>query len=703
MRTILMMALFGCLILSGFAADGSIFYPPAVPLVACDPYFSIWSPADKLTDAPTCHWTGKRQAMTSLIRIDGTTYQIMGNQPRDLPVMEQVGLSVLPTRTIYTFKAAGVEAVLTFLQPALPDDIEWMSSPVVFLNWHIRATDGKSHDVAVYFDSTAEPAVNEPSQEVDFFSEKAGSLSLLRTGTTSQNILGRKGDDLRIDWGYYYVAAQQSNLLRSMIDTASYCRSLFISSSPAEDSRLAPGKAPVSDEHVLAMVSKPMKIDSKSAGFQVILAYDDIYSILYFGQKLRPFWKRGGLEFGGLLQKASSEYSTLLSRCEAFDKELMSDMEAVGGRKYALMASLAYRQCIGANKIAADKNGMPLVFPKENHSNGCIATVDVFYPMAPQFLLLNPMLAKGAFIPVLDYAQSDRWKFPFAPHDLGTYPMAMGQVYGGGETGEKNQMPVEECGNMLILVAAVCQAEGRADFARQYWPLMTQWAQYLESKGLDPENQLCTDDFAGHLAHNVNLSAKAIMGLAAYGKMAGMLGYAAESRQYLGIAGRFAKEWLKMADDGDHYRLAFDKPGTWSQKYNLVWDRLLGLNIFPPDVAKKEIAYYRTVQNTYGLPLDNRSQYTKLDWIFWTATLTGDRRDFEDLTDPVYTFLARTPDRCPMTDWYWTHDAKKKRFTARPVVGGLFIKMLDDASLWKKWVGKAQYLTSPWAPLPALP
>ena len=135
--------------------------------------------------------------------------------------------------------------------------------------------------------------------------------------------------------------------------------------------------------------------------------------------------------------------------------------------------------------------------------------------------------------------------------------------------------------------------EGNAAFAKQYWPQLTKWAEYLKEKGLDPENQLSTDDFAGHLAHNANLSIKAILALGSYAHAGGNDG--AERGGRTNIAprrGQFAKKWVEMAADGDHYRLAFDKPGTWSQKYNLVWDQLLELNLFPPEVARTEIAFY---------------------------------------------------------------------------------------------------------------
>ena len=144
-----------------------------------------------------------------------------------------------------------------------------------------------------------------------------------------------------------------------------------------------------------------------------------------------------------------------------------------------------------------------------------------------------------------------------------------------------------------------------------------------------------------------------------------------------------------MADDGDHFRLAFDKPGTWSQKYNLVWDKILGFKLFPGDVARREIAYYKKNQLTYGLPLDNRKEYTKLDWILWTATLADADSDFAALLDPVYDWLNTTPDRVPLTDWYWTNTGKKAGFQARPVVGGVLVKMLSDPAMARKWSGAA--------------
>jgi hypothetical protein len=676
--------------------------PPAVPLVAHDPYFSIWSPADKLTDADTVHWTGKPHRLTSLVRIDGNAFRLMGNEPANVPALPQTNLEVLPTRTIYTFEGAGVRLTMTFMTPALPEDLEVLSRPVTYVTWEIRATDGKKHEIEITQNASTEIAVNHGDQMVAHANEDVGDLTTMRIGSVEQPMLAKKGDDLRIDWGYLFLAAPRATARWVGVGTAD--------SHQSNMPETAPGSALYT-----WLTFKNATASSKPISRWLMLAYDDEYSIQYMKKNLRPYWRstlrsspatedgRNGDDAAALLKKAAAEYESLKQRCEQFDAELMADLRKAGGEKYARLAALAYRQCFAAGKFVADANGKPISFCKENHSNGCIGTSDVFYPMAPQFLLFGPTPAKSFLVPFMNYAASERWKFPFAPHDLGTYPHANGQVYGGGERTEENQMPVEESGNLLILMAAVAEMEGNARFASLYWKQLEQWAEYLKAKGFDPENQLCTDDFAGHLAHNVNLSAKAIVGLGSFAKLCEMRGDKAKAAEYFKLAREFAQRWVKEADDGDHFRLAFDKPGTWSQKYNLMWDRILWLNLFPKEVVRKEMDFYLKMQNQYGLPLDNRSKYTKLDWITWTATLTQNRADFEALINPVYDFLNATLDRSPMTDWYWTLDAKKRGFTARPVVGGVFAQLLYDKATWKKWASRDKTKASGWAPIPALP
>ena len=672
--------------------------PPAVPLVAHDPYFSVWSFADRLNEDPTRHWTGKDQPLTSLVRIDGKAYRLMGKGPDAVPALPQTGLRVTPTQTRYSFAGEGVTVDLTFTTPVLPDDVEVLSRPATYLTWRAASRDGKPHGVTVYFGASAVLTVNDPKQAVVWGRGKGGFLAIRGD---DQPVLQKKGDDLRIDWGHLLLAGGAKGYVgESQAATAEFL----------QDGRL-PGDEPSRPEpaaNVVAAAILPFGPVTTPVSKHLILAYDDEFSIQFMGHDLRPYWRRprkdgGAMDAAGLLQAAARDYARLVVRCDLFDRDLTADLVRAGGADYAAIATLAYRQSLAAQKVVADANGQPLMFSKEDFSNGCISTVDVLYPAAPELLLFSPTLVKASLVPIMEYAASSRWRWPFAPHDLGTYPKANGQAYGGGERTEENQMPVEESGNLLILLAALAKAEGDANFSAKYWPQLEKWADYLAKEGFDPASQLSTDDFAGHLAHNVNLSAKAIEALGAYAMLAGMRGKAEEATKYRTLARGFAERWTREAKEGNHTRLAFDKPDTWSQKYNLVWDRILGLDLFPSTVARDETAFYLTKLNPYGLPLDSRADYTKLDWEVWTATLADRPADFQAIVGPIARFLNDTPDRVPMTDWYFTSEPKQRGFQARSVVGGVFVKMLADPYTWRKYALRDRTPVGPWAPLPAPP
>lgn len=585
-------------------------------------------------------------------------------------VQRSVALSA--TSTVYTFGCGPVDLKLQFTSPLLPEDPDLLSRPVSYISYQVTANDGAKHDVQLYFEGTPQWAVNEVSQEVEVTKGQAGAVRYAKAGTTGQPVLQKKGDNVRIDWGYFYLAAPGEKQTVSVSGDYFAPKNAF-----AQNGATGAGEDKLTAQMnkampVMAITDALGEISSKPAGGFILIGYDDLESIQYFGTNLKGWWtKNGTVTMDQALQEAAGDYAAVMGRCGEMDKRVWDETLAAGGKNYADLCVLAFRQSIAAHKLVKDTAGNTLFLSKENFSNGSIGTVDITYPSAPLFLKYNPELLKGMLNPIFYFSESGKWTKPFAAHDVGTYPLANGQTYGG-------DMPVEESGNMLILTTAIAHAEGKADYAQQHWEVLTTWANYLLENGLDPENQLCTDDFAGHFAHNVNLSVKAIIGIAGYGHLARMLGKEDVAEKYTSEAKRMAGEWVKMADDGDHYRLTFDQPGTWSQKYNLVWDKLLDLNIFPEEVAKKEIAYYLTKQNTYGLPLDNRKTYTKSDWIVWTATLAEDTVTFQKFIDPLHKYVTETPTRVPMSDWYETTDAKQVGFQARSVVGGYFIKLLEE-------------------------
>ncbi len=685
--------------------------PPAVPLVTHDPYFSIWSETNKLYSSDTRHWTGREQKLSAMVRVDGETLRLMGAEPEESASLTQTGVVVLPTRTLYTFANAKVQVQLLFVTPALPEDLAVLSRPVTYLTFFVRSLDGKTHDVQFYTDAGAGLTVNDAAtQKVTWERASKGNLTALKMGSTDQPTLARRGDDVRIDWGYLYLAATNVKGLQSVLTSRDNAQSVWgkTGSLPKSDDLDKPRTAN-DNSPVAALAFNVGKVGAAPVSRTVMLAYDDEYSVNWMGRRLRPYWRRNGMDAVGLLQTAAREYPALYMRCAAFDTELMNDLREVGGEKYARLSALAYRQSLAAQKVVADANGAPLTFSKENFSNGSIGTVDIMYPASPLMMLLSPTFLKATLEPILLYSAGPRWPFPFAPHDVGVYPQATGMLYGDGEKVPANgdvsgKQPVEESGNMLLMLGALSKIEGNTKFADPHWPTITKWANYLISKGYDLDNQLSTDDFAGHSPHNVNLSAKSIEGLGAYAQMCRMRGDTAEADRVRGIAEGMAAQWMAAAKDGDHYKLAFDKPGTWSQKYNLVWDKILGLNLFPSSVAATELAYYKTKMNRYGLPLDSRETYTKLDWTLWSAALTGKKEDVVALSGPVYDFLNDTPSRVPMTDWYWTIAGTQRGFQARSVVGGVFIPVLNSPQIWSKWTGRDQAAEKNtnlnWAPLP---
>jgi hypothetical protein len=283
--------------------------------------------------------------------------------------------------------------------------------------------------------------------------------------------------------------------------------------------------------------------------------------------------------------------------------------------------------------------------------------------------------------PIFDYCRSDAWPYPFPAHDLGLYPKANGQVYRNFHRPEEKgvaQMPVEECGNMLTLTTAVCLREGSAAYAASQWDQLTQWTDYLVEHGLDPEPQLVTDDFTGMMGHSVNLSAKAVVAIACYARLADMLDRKDVARRYRAIADDYAKRWQAMADDGDHYRLAFDQPGTWSQKYNLAWDTVFGLDLFPREVVERELAFYAGKRMKYGTPLDSRSNAAKPEWSIWVATMARSKEVFEEFIAPIHRYVDETPHRVPLADIYFADTGRRRANQARSVVGGFFMNLLAD-------------------------
>lgn len=656
---------------------------PSVPLITCDPYFSVWSPADTLFGADTCSWTGERKAMDGIVVIDGESYRFMGLSGGERN-MEQAGLHITPTSSSYLFRGGNIRLRITFLTPLLLTEPELISRPCSYIAYDISSEDGEEHQVCM------ELSMDE-GHCYDGIKQKGmiGGVHRMKgyatawMGQEKQAPLSHSGDDITIDWGYLYLAASDQEGVELKFEK--------------KEGRY----------RVMGKISLLAAAEVKSGC--LVAAYDDVASIMYFGDIRKGYWAKEGKHIPEAIGEALSQKEELFERCKRFDEELTERTERVGGEEYARICALAYRQTVAAHKLIEDKEGNLVFLSKECLSNGCIGTVDISYPSMPLYLLYNAELVKGMLRPVLAFSRMPVWQYDFAPHDVGRYPYVTGQVYGVKEEygfrephkGKvfpmyyiypegsdiyrlEQQMPVEESGNMLIMAAALSKTEGNTDFVKDAMPLFKKWTDYLMEYGEDPGNQLCTDDFAGHLAHNANLAVKAIMGIWSYGFLLEMNGEKEKAAFYKKKAAQLAKEWEKKADAGEYTVLAFGNKESWSLKYNLIWDILFESRLFSAELFEKELEWYLKKQNRYGVPLSSRETYTKSDWILWVASFAETKEKMRKLIAPLITYLEETPSRVPFSDWYDSCSAKEMSFQNRTVQGGLFMPLLKEKFLKKE-------------------
>lgn len=638
----------------------------SIPLIMHDPYFSIWSSSDHLYDADTVHWTGKRQQIRGYLTVDKTVYCFMGDKEFH-QILPQISLDVTATATTYTFENDKVRLCCRFTSPLILSDPLLVSRPCTYIDFMVEKKN--ADNVKLDFIVSADLVRQEKDEVAGFAGTFKQDFSYASMGRMRQQPLGSSGDHTTIDWGYVYLAGNdKSTITYDAANEAIRCQAADLNGQTT-----------------------------------LILAYDDLASINYFGEWRKAYWTTRYKTILEAISAAFADQKKVCRQASEIDCEIEAKAKKIGGDEYAFLCAMSYRHAIAAHKLITDEDKNLIFLSKENDSNGCIGTVDVSYPSVPLFMLYNTEYVKGMLRPIFRFADCDVWTYDFAPHDVGRYPYAWGQVYGRSDEenkrfrsenqfvyppyymypsgsnvyGLRDQMPVEECGNMLIMTAMVCRMEKNASFALPYMETLKTWREYLIRYGADPGEQLCTDDFAGHLSHNTNLSVKAIMGIEGYAQIAALAGEKDEAKKYHKIAADMASDWENRAKADDHYQLVFGegKKDTWSLKYNLVWDKLWKSGLFSDEVYEKELVYYKKKANRYGTPLDSRAVYTKSDWILWCAAMDDNTAA---LIQPVAAYLKETTTRVPFSDWYQTDSGRYCYFIARSVQGGIFMPMLAE-------------------------
>ena len=347
--------------------------PPAIPLINVDPYFSVWSTTNILTESDTTHWTSKPNTIKGKISVDGKDYRFIGLGDED--ALCQTSFDYDAFSTYYTFENDVVILKAVFTSPLIPDDVALFTRPVTYLKLTYASKDGKQHKVSASIAVSEELCLDVKGQSpVETMTYETHAA--IRMGNKEQKVLNRSGDDVRIDWGYVYLANRDKStkLTEWNIDGMHY-------------------------------ICAEAEIGCEGSLF--MFAYDDIESLIYFEKPLKCYWNKDGKTILEAISEAASDYESVFERCNEFSDKLYIDATRAGGEKYAEMLLLAVRQAMNAHKVAVDENGEILFISKECFSNGCAATVDVSYPSIPLFLLYNPELLKGMLRPVMRYALSD--------------------------------------------------------------------------------------------------------------------------------------------------------------------------------------------------------------------------------------------------------------------------------------------------------
>jgi hypothetical protein len=661
------------------------FRPPSVPLIVVDPYLSIWSNNDHLYDDCPRHWSGGTICLSGMISIDDKVYRFMSNGP-DLAsnVMTQVNLTVYPTQTVYVFEESGVRLTLTFTTPSAAITADTIPIlPITYLTFDVEAIDNQtSHKVKIYYDNTAEGTVTAPTEVVtwDDAPLRPGQIAM-KIGTVEQNYLAQGSD--RINWGYWYINTIFAEGVEGTMNSATEARGAFVNGKglPPADDKNKP-RACNDNTPVLAVSWDLGSImPGRPTSRMLQISYDQISSMNFFGTAMIPLWKHMYKDFAGLI--SNFDYYKTKKMCDDLDTKVINELYEIGGAKYATISSLAWRQAVGGTlSVWNSVTSSEWVFLKEISSDGDVSTVDVLFPASPIFIWASPKTLQLALLPLLDYTNNETKKYgldiqynlQWAPHHLGHWPVC------NLKPSQQEQMPVEESGNMLLMIAGIVQQTKNISFLDPYWPILKTWADFIVDSLPDPGNQLCTDDFEGRSPHNINLAIKGMVALEAYSQLLILKGDMASAEYYNSFNIEFVIYCLVNGSDGDHYKRQYDLSNSWSLKYNLVFQKILDLHLFPQSFFDTELTYYMSKMTKYGIPMDDRHMYTKTDWLMWIAAMANDKQ-FDAIASAVYQFANETPDRSPFTDWYAVDTGHRQGFTARPVIGGLFARLLTTKAV----------------------
>ncbi|KAH6880095.1 glutaminase GtaA [Thelonectria olida] len=672
--------------------------PPAAPLAVRSPYLNTWlngrtddGPSGYLAGQWPQFWTQRTQGWQGFIMVDGQAFNWMGNASGASTVTQE-SLEYTSTRTTFTMNVDDKVAMnITFLSPVYYDDLRRQSITSSYLNVAVKSMDGDSHSVQVYCDVSGEWASADDSAIIQWESRAREGVRYHNFSRQDQQVFDEV--DETPSWGNWYWATGDQRGVSYQIGADTKVRDQFLKHGYLTGDIDENFRA-ISDHWPIFALSRDLgKLRNDWTSTLFTIGYAQEHAVLFQGKeeeprKVRSLWTEWFAE-DGLVTFFYNDYDHAVEYSDRLDEQIADNSTAAGGQDYLTITSLAVRQVFGSLTYTGTQDQV-LVFLKEISSNSDIQTVDVLFPALPIMLYLNPDLIRYTLDPLLENA---RFHYPndFAQHDLGTYPKALGHPKGDDEP-----MPLEECGNMVIMMLAYAQRKPDNNYLAENWDLLQNWAEYLIQGAKIPADQLSTDDFAGHLANQTNLAIKGIIALKAMAEIAMLTGHYDKKEEFANTAGQYLKFWSKHGinskrhtwsahgldpeSDTEHSMLQYDNPKTYGLLYNIYADKLLRLNFIPQSVYDMQSDFYLSIQEQYGVVLDTRGTLTKVDWEMFAAAVAKPKtRDM--LVRKVARWIDETPTWRAFTDLYDTRDGGYSRgiqFAARPVVGAVFALLALD-------------------------
>ncbi|KAK7064805.1 DUF1793-domain-containing protein [Favolaschia claudopus] len=664
------------------------FNPPSVPLAVRSPYLNTWLPQGQgqaLNDAWPTMWTGSITAWAGLVKVDGKSYSFLG-----VPAVEgspytkatQKSLTFTSTQSIFVLSAGPVDLTVTFLSPVEPTDFVRFSIPLSYMHVSAASTDGASHSVQVYSDISGEWVSGATEWDIQWSTTTSDVVSH-QISLVSPAKFEEVNDHSQ--YGNWYYATLNGKGVTAQIGRDSVVRAQFLNNgvlSTVKDNNFRA----ISDSWPVFGLAKDLgKVGSSAADVTFAIGHirDPAIKYVVAGNKKQErslyFWSK----FSTAQQVVSfflKDYATALKSANALDKKIQTDAAKIHP-DYAGIVELSIRQSLAANELTISKNAFGLwdtsdvlYFMKEISSDGNTDTVDVMFPASPIFFYLNPKLGQYLLEPLFRYQATGLYPNKWSVHDVGAhYPKADGHNDGTDEA-----MPVEESGNMLILSLGYARATNDLSQIKRYKNLLDQWTQFLIEDSLIPANQLSTDDFAGQLVNQTNLAIKGIIGIKCMAEISKLLGDTKKADNYSSIAADYVTKWTALATSktGPHLTLNYGNDASWGLAYNLYSDLHLDLKLFPQSLYEQQTAWYKSVANEYGVPLDTRHTYTKTDWEVWTAAIMSDVEGRDLFINGLKKYLSDGSNRAPFSDWYDTKTGVTSGFIARPVVGGHLALMI---------------------------